>query len=429
MQGSGLNARLAKLPRGAGSWGEALDLKPLSLGGTADDGKRRRLTRAGEALDALNAVWRTQHVFHDAPLSAVEMLVLVGNMRLPGIVIATGSIWFRPSRTRPMISCSAAIVLAVVNWRPGMCARSTAWNSPDAIRAFRLPRTWAYVMSPMPRRSPSRIKARSSTTASRSKFLSREKVSDSRTRSTEFAGLLLMLLALPCRADNGIGLVAEVGGKLAMRGHDLAGRMDLLAVTRRVRGNLGGLPAVAAGPLQILTNLLAPRAGSVEVFLGVALDLRRSASANGDFIAEFLQSVRQFGLIDGGGELLRSEKALRLDRPRLTILALGHIENDRMGMELWRNIPIHRTSCIVLEFGGDEFARSLWRMVPADAGLRIVFELFKGCGDALAVRLTHTIIASDKSGQRNGLWSGKGSVPSGPCSIVLTVFPSASWYS
>ena len=77
MQGSGLHARLAELARGAGSWGEALDLKPLNLGGTANDGKRRRFTGAGEALDALNAVWRTQHVFYNAPLSAVQMLVLV----------------------------------------------------------------------------------------------------------------------------------------------------------------------------------------------------------------------------------------------------------------------------------------------------------------------------------------------------------------
>ncbi len=45
-------------------------------------------------------------------------------------------------------------------------------------------------------------------------------------------GLLLMLLALPCGADNSIRLVAEVGGKLAVRGHHFAGRMDLLTVTR-----------------------------------------------------------------------------------------------------------------------------------------------------------------------------------------------------
>src|ERR1700739_4611106 len=159
--------------------------------------------------------------------------------------------------------------------------------------------------------------------------------------------------------------------------------MNSLPVTGWVRGNLGSLPSTAAGTYHIFTNLLTPRTGSVEVFLGIALDLWRSTSANGDFIAEILQLVSEFGLIDGGRELLRSEKALRLDRPRLTILALGQIEYDRMGMELWRNIAIHWTSCIVLEFRGDEFARSLWRAVPANAGLRIVLELFKGSGDAL----------------------------------------------
>ena len=49
-----------------------------------------------------------------------------------------------------------------------------------------------------------------------------------------------MLLALASGADNGISLMAEVGGKLAVRGHDLAGRMDLFPVTGGVRGNLGG---------------------------------------------------------------------------------------------------------------------------------------------------------------------------------------------
>src|SRR5438552_6487485 len=83
-------------------------------------------------------------------------------------------------------------------------------------------------------------------------------------------------------------------------------------------------------------------------------------------------------------------------------------------MELGSNIPIHRTGCIVFEFGGDEFAGSLRRMVPADTGLRIVFELFKGCADALAVRFSHPIISADKRCQRNRLWGGEGSVPSGP---------------
>ena len=118
-------------------------------------------------------------------------------------------------------------------------------------------------------------------------------------------------------------------------------------------------------------------------------------------------------MIDGGGELLRSEKALRLDGARLAVLALGHIEDDRMGMELRRNIAIHRASGVMLEFGGDEFAGGLRWMVPADARLRVVLELFEGDADALAVRLAHPVIAADQSRQRNRFWRGKGRVPSG----------------
>jgi hypothetical protein len=84
--------------------------------------------------------------------------------------------------------------------------------------------------------------------------------------------------------------------------------MDLLAVTGGVRSDLGRLPTVATGPLQILANLLTSRAGSVEVFLGIPLDLRRSASANDDFIAELFQSIGQLRLIDSSGKLLRSNR-------------------------------------------------------------------------------------------------------------------------
>jgi len=51
-----------------------------------------------------------------------------------------------------------------------------------------------------------------------------------------------------------------------------------------VGGDFGGLFPVAAGTFQILPYLLAARAGSVQVFLGVALDLRGAASTGGDFI-------------------------------------------------------------------------------------------------------------------------------------------------
>src|SRR5437762_12813412 len=123
--------------------------------------------------------------------------------------------------------------------------------------------------------------------------------------------------------------------------------MDLLPVAGGVRGDFGRLLAIATGPLKILANLLASRAGSVEVFLCIALDLRRAASTDGDLVAELPQSVSQFGLIDGGGELLGCEEALRLNGARLAIFTFGDIEDDRMSMQLWGDIPVRRASCVM----------------------------------------------------------------------------------
>src|SRR5580692_1332941 len=114
--------------------------------------------------------------------------------------------------------------------------------------------------------------------------------------------------------------------------------MNLLAVPRRVRSDLGSFFPRAACAFEVLTNLLAPGTGSVEVFLRVALDLRRTAPPSGDFVTELAQTVGEFGLINGGGELLRGEKALRLDGARLAIVAIGDIENNHMRVQLGRDI-------------------------------------------------------------------------------------------
>src|SRR5882724_9909049 len=151
--------------------------------------------------------------------------------------------------------------------------------------------------------------------------------------------------------------------------------MNLLAVTGRVRGDLGSFLPGAACAFEVLTNLLAPWTGWVEVFLRVALNLWRAAPARRDFVTKLAQFVSQLGLIDGRGELLRGEEALRLDRARLAIGPLGDVENDRVGMQLRRDIAIDRAGGIVLEFGGDKSARSFGRMIAADASLRVVFEL------------------------------------------------------
>ena len=98
------------------------------------------------------------------------------------------------------------------------------------------------------------------------------------------------------------------------------------------------------------------------------------------------KAVSQFRLIYGGGELLRGEEALRLNGAGLAVVAFGHVEDDGMGMELRRDIAIDRAGRVVLKLGGNKFARGFGRMVAADAGLRVVFELLKRNADALAVR-------------------------------------------
>src|SRR5579864_6055449 len=169
--------------------------------------------------------------------------------------------------------------------------------------------------------------------------------------------------------------------------------MNFLAVTGRVSGDLGSLLPRAARTFKVLTNLLAPGTGSVEVFLRVALDLRRTAPPSGDFVTEFAQTVGQLGLIDGRGELLRGEETLRLDGPRLAIVALGDVENNRVCVELWRNVAIDRAGRIVLKLGGNKPARGLRRMIPAYAGLCVAFELVKGNAGALPVGFANALIA------------------------------------
>src|SRR3984957_3548276 len=174
--------------------------------------------------------------------------------------------------------------------------------------------------------------------------------------------------------------------------------MNLLAVPRRGRGDLGSFLPGAARAFQVLTNLLAPRTGCVEVFLCVAFDLGRSAPPRRDFVTELAQSVGQLGLIDSRCKLLGGEEALWLDGARLAVVALGDVENNRVSMQLRRDIPIDRTGCIVLKLGGYKFASGLGRVIAADTGLRVAFELIEGNADALPVGCTDTLIAADQGG-------------------------------
>src|SRR5271157_4038418 len=216
---------------------------------------------------------------------------------------------------------------------------------------------------------------------------------------------LLMLRPFTRRSYNGVRLVSKVCSQLSVCGHHLARWLNFLTVTGRVRSDLGSFFPRAARAFEVFTNLLASGTGCVEIFLCVSLDLRSTAPPCRNFVTELSEAVSQLGLIDRRGKLLGGEKALRLDCARLAVVALGDVENDRVSMQLWRDIPIDRTRCIVLKLGGYKFASRLGRMIAADAGLRVVFELVEGHADAFPVGFTDTLIAADEGGQRHGFGS------------------------
>src|SRR6185437_6271921 len=79
LQRSGRDASLAKLARGSRGWSKPFDLIPLRLRSVADDRKCRGFPRSGETLKALNAISGTQNILDHAPLSAVQVLMPIGN--------------------------------------------------------------------------------------------------------------------------------------------------------------------------------------------------------------------------------------------------------------------------------------------------------------------------------------------------------------
>ena len=226
-------------------------------------------------------------------------------------------------------------------------------------------------------------------------------------------GLLLVLKSLVSSTNDGLGLVAEVGGELAMCRHDFAGRVNLLAVAGGVRSNLCGLGPCAPGALQIRANLLAARAGCVEVFLGVTFDLRRAAAASRDLVTELAKPVGQLRLIDGSRELLRGKKALRLDGAGLAIVAFGYIEDYGVGVELRSDVAVDRAGSIVLKLGCNEFGCRLRRVVAAYTRLCVMLKLLQSNARTFTVGNAHIVIAADKRCERYGLGSGKSRIPSG----------------
>src|SRR6204780_4904493 len=104
--------------------------------------------------------------------------------------------------------------------------------------------------------------------------------------------------------------------------------MNFLAVTGRVRSDLGSFLPRAARAFEVFTNLLASGAGCVEIFLCVSLDLRSAAPPCRNFVTKLSEAISQLGLIDHRGKLLGGEVRLRLVSWRLAIVPPRAIERN-----------------------------------------------------------------------------------------------------
>ncbi len=119
----------------------------------------------------------------------------------------------------------------------------------------------------------------------------------------------------PCFGHDSVGLIAVLIGNLSVRGKDSVGRQDLLSIAGVVRRDLRGLRPGETAAATGLFDLLAARAGGIKILLRVAFDVRRSAPARLDLVAESAELVGEMGLIDGGGELLALERDCAAARP------------------------------------------------------------------------------------------------------------------
>ena len=133
-----------------------------------------------------------------------------------------------------------------------------------------------------------------------------------------------------------------------------------------IRDSVGSFPEVVGDEVGLAVLHLI----HAELFRRIRLD-----------VSEFVVVVDR---LDIEGEMCIRD---RLNGARLAGLAFGDVENNRVGVQLWRDIAIDRAGCIVLKLGGDKPSRGLGRMVAADAGLRVAFKLVEGNADALVCLL------------------------------------------
>src|SRR6266568_9503672 len=159
-----------------------------------------------------------------------------------------------------------------------------------------------------------------------------------------------------------------------------------------MRCNFGGLGTCPACAFQVLSDLLAARTRCVEVLLGVALNLGRSASASGDLVAKLSKPVGQLRLVHGGRELLGGKQTLWLQCAILAAFPFSHVEDDGVRVELWRDVAIHGPGGVVFELRGNELRCRLRCVIASDPRLCVMLKLLQRNANTRAMSIAHLMI-------------------------------------
>jgi hypothetical protein len=223
----------------------------------------------------------------------------------------------------------------------------------------------------------------------------------------------LLYGTLPRLCNDTARLVAELGGNLPMRLQYLLFGEVLFPLAGGVRGDLCGFGSFEAVPLQVFPDLCRTWAGSIKVFLRVAFDFGSSSSPTLQFVAELAELVHQVRLVHSRRVTLAFKERSLLKSTGGAVLPFGYVEDNGMGVKLWRGITVRRAGRIVFELGRDKPPGLLGRVVAADPGLRVLLQLGKRSGHRFPVSQAHALIAAHQCGQRHGLGRGEGGIPTG----------------
>src|ERR1700683_1718639 len=192
-----------------------------------------------------------------------------------------------------------------------------------------------------------------------------------------------------------VDLIADLRGKLAVSFHNFGWGTNFFFVAGVVGGDLRGARPAEAAFRHGLLDLLAAGAGSVQILLRIAFDLRCAFFPCLDFIAEIAKPKGEFRLINSGSKLLAVEETFRLDSACGAMLALRHIEDDGVGVKLGSGVAIDRAGGVMLELCRDEFAGRLGGGVASDPRLRVPLQLGESSGHCLPMGFSHSLIAAN----------------------------------